>query len=271
MIPKTIHYCWFGRNPKPKSVEKCIKSWKKYCPDYQIIEWNESNYDISKNKYMEQAYQAGKWGFVPDYARLDIILNHGGIYLDTDVQVIRSLDELLAYDAYFGMEQAGAGVNINLGHGFGAIPGHPIVRTLCESYRDWSFLKEDGSFDLTPSPRLNTPVIQHFGFLPVNKTQKKGRCVVFSSEAFAPKNFRTGLTNITPQTYSVHHYDASWYDDSQQANKQLRWKKYRRLRARSRREHLKEIIFHLPHMAAKKVLGEKKYRKLKGRVKHSSE
>ena len=92
MIPKKIHYCWVGGAPKPESVLVCINSWKKYCPDYEIIEWNETNYDFTKNKYMQQAYENKKWGFVPDYARLDIIYEHGGIYLDTDVEIIKSFD-----------------------------------------------------------------------------------------------------------------------------------------------------------------------------------
>ena len=96
MIPKKIHYCWFGGAPKSKLAKKCIKSWKRKCPDYEIIEWNESNYDVTKIPFMKEAYDAKKWGFVPDYARLDIIYNNGGIYLDTDVEIVKSLDDLLS-------------------------------------------------------------------------------------------------------------------------------------------------------------------------------
>ena len=102
MIPKIIHYCWFGGAELPEKDRKCIESWKKFCPDYQIIEWNENNYDVTKNTYMYQAYQAKKWGFVPDYARLDIIYQHGGIYLDTDVELVKNLDSLLENDAFMG-------------------------------------------------------------------------------------------------------------------------------------------------------------------------
>ena len=94
MIPKKIHYCWFGGNPMPEKDKKCIESWKRYCPDYEIIRWDESNYDVSKNRYMKEAYEEKKWGFVPDYARLDIIYNEGGIYLDTDVELVKNLDDL---------------------------------------------------------------------------------------------------------------------------------------------------------------------------------
>ena len=105
MIPKIIHYCWFGRNPKPKLAEKCIKSWKKYCPEYEIIEWNEDNYDLSSAPlYVRQAYEAKRWAFVTDYIRLQVIYENGGIYLDTDVELRKSLDPLLVHQAYFGFE-----------------------------------------------------------------------------------------------------------------------------------------------------------------------
>lgn len=106
-IPKIIHYCWIGKSEKPESVEYCIESWKKYCPDYKIIEWNENNYDFIKNEYMKEAYDSKKWGFVPDYARLDIIYNYGGIYLDTDVEIIKSFDALLNQEAFIGFECTG--------------------------------------------------------------------------------------------------------------------------------------------------------------------
>ena len=119
MIPKKIHYCWIGGNPLPELAIKCIESWKKYCPDYEIIEWNEKNYDFRKNQFMREAYDEKKWGFVPDYARLDIIYEHGGIYLDTDVEIIKPLDSLLKEQGFAGMEQPGI---VALGLGFGAEP-----------------------------------------------------------------------------------------------------------------------------------------------------
>ena len=109
MIPKIIHYCWFGGNPLPESAKKCIDSWKKYCPNYEIREWNETNYDLSSNHYMEEAYSRKIWGFVPDYARLDIVYQHGGIYMDVDVEVVRSMDELLNNAFYMGIEKSASG------------------------------------------------------------------------------------------------------------------------------------------------------------------
>ena len=104
-IPKKIHYCWFGRNPLPESAKKCIESWKKYCPEYEIIEWNEDNFDLTENRYAREAYEQKKWAFVSDYARLKIVYEQGGIYMDVDVELIKPLDELTELDGYMGFEK----------------------------------------------------------------------------------------------------------------------------------------------------------------------
>ena len=148
MIPKKIHYCWFGGNPLPELAQKCIASWKKYCPDYEIIEWNETNYDITKNNYMNQAYENKRWGFVPDYARLDIIYTHGGIYLDTDVELIKPIDELLTLKAFAGVEQNSE--YVALGLGFGAEKEHPTIKALRDYYDTLSFV-ENGELGLDES------------------------------------------------------------------------------------------------------------------------
>ena len=161
MIPKIIHYCWVGNAPKPKSVLYCIESWKKFCPDYEIREWNESNYDFTKNKYMKQAYEAKKWGFVPDYARLDIIYEYGGIYLDTDVEIIRSFDELLDQEAFMGFEETGEKTYyVNCGQGFGAVPHHEIIKKARDLYEHISFYKEDGTLNMLASPHYTTKILE---------------------------------------------------------------------------------------------------------------
>ena len=138
MIPKTIHYCWFGRNPKPALAQKCIQSWKKHCPDYTIMEWNEDNYDISSAPlYVRQAYEARKWAFVTDYVRLHVVHDHGGIYMDTDVELKKNPDALLEYSAYFGFED---GQYVNTGLGFGAIPGHPFLKEIMADYEGIPFI-----------------------------------------------------------------------------------------------------------------------------------
>ncbi|TNU75055.1 glycosyltransferase family 32 protein, partial [Lactococcus cremoris] len=140
MIPKVIHYCWFGGQPLPESALKCIESWRRFCPDYEIKQWSEKNYDVNKIQYIKEAYQEKKFAFVTDVARLDIIWNEGGIYLDTDVELIKSLDELLYNSLYLGMERAG---RVNTGLGFGAEVNHPIVRANLELYTNIPFSGND--------------------------------------------------------------------------------------------------------------------------------
>lgn len=213
-IPKIIHYCWVGGAPKPKSVITCIESWKKYCPDYEIIEWNEDNYDFHKNKYMNQAYENKKWGFVPDYARLDIIYEHGGIYLDTDVELIKNLDDLLQYDAFMGFEETGNGEYfVNCGHGFGAAPHHEIIKEARDLYDSLSFIKEDGSLNMLASPYYTTLSLKKFGLVQQNRQQELDHMIVFASDVLCPKNFMTGKIHLTKNTVSIHHFTASWLDD----------------------------------------------------------
>ncbi len=211
MIPKKIHYCWFGGNPLPELAVKCIESWKKYCPDYEIIEWNESNYDISSAPlYVRQAYEAKKWGFVPDYIRLDLIYKYGGIYLDTDVEIIKPFDSLLELKGFAGFENK---KNIALGLGFAAEKSNEIIRVLRDSYTEKQFLKEDGSLDLTPSPVLNTATLLELGLIQNGATQSIDDFSFFGQDYFCPKDYITGKINITANTFSIHHYDGSWLDE----------------------------------------------------------
>ena len=214
-IPKIIHYCWFGGNAIPVHLQKCIDSWKKFCPDYEIIRWDESNYDVSKNRYMLQAYENKKWGFVPDYARLDIINQHGGIYLDTDVELIRSLDELLSYEFYCGFEDKHY---IALGLGFGAVKGHPLIRKMIATYQNLDFLQE-GVPNLTASPVYQTKVMQDQGFTLNGEYQEKSGIGVLPSDAFAPGGSLLLPDEITDHTFSIHHYDASWMDNNNKIRK----------------------------------------------------
>ena len=214
MIPKIIHYCWVGNAPKPKSVLYCIESWKKFCPDYEIKEWNESNYDFSKNHYMKQAYDAKKWGFVPDYARLDIIYQYGGIYLDTDVELVKSFDELLDQDAFMGFENTGDGEYfVNCGQGFGAVPKHEIIKAARDLYDNLEFINFDGTLNMLASPHYTTQTLCQFGLEQKDKEQKLPNMMIYRSDVLCPKNFRTGKLNVTGKTVSIHHFTASWLDD----------------------------------------------------------
>lgn len=213
-IPKIIHYCWVGGKPKPQSVQYCIESWKRCCPDYEIKEWNESNYDFTKNEYMRQAYEAKKWGFVPDYARLDIVYKYGGIYLDTDVEMLRSFDELLEQDGFMGFENTGDGEYfVNCGQGFGATPHHEVIRKARDLYDTISFFNNDGTPNLLASPYFTTQSLREFGLIQENRDQQLSGITIYASDVLCPKNFRTGKIKKTPRTVSIHHFTASWVDE----------------------------------------------------------
>ena len=205
MIPKVIHYCWFGGQPLPESALKCIVSWRRFCPDYEIKQWSEENYDVNKIQYIKEAYQEKKFAFVTDVARLDIIYSEGGIYLDTDVELIKSLDELLYNSLYLGMERAG---RVNTGLGFGAEVNHPIVRDNLELYTDISFLDNSNVTCVTHTTNL----LKKYGLKNNNKIQHLDNAVILPTEYLCPLSFETNRLKITENTYSIHHYDMSWKD-----------------------------------------------------------
>lgn len=213
MIPKKIHYCWFGGNPIPEKDQKCIESWKKFCPDYEIIQWNESNYDVRKNKFISQAYDLKKWAFVSDYARLDIIYNNGGIYLDTDVEIIKSFDELLENEAFMGFEK---GRVIATGLGFGAVPQQKGIKLLRDSYDNLEFVNEKGNqkkADETNCPIINSKVLAENGAVMNDQMQNVLGITLYPTEYFCPLNSSTGILNCTDKTFSIHRYNMSWVSD----------------------------------------------------------
>lgn len=226
LIPKKIHYCWFGKNPLPELAIKCIESWKKYLPDYQIIEWNESNYDVHKNPYISQAYDAKKYAFVSDYARFDILYEHGGLYFDTDVEVIKSFDDIVQKGPFVGIETPG---KINAGLCLGTIPKTSIYKEILDSYNNSTFVKEDGSLNLYTVVERVSEIFSKYGFTNENKFQFVRDTNVYPIEYFCPKDVRTGALNITDNSYSIHHFDASWVEPWQkkvQEKKFLIYKKY---------------------------------------------
>ena len=206
-IPKVIHYCWFGKGKMPPLAEKCIKSWKKYCPDYEIICWSEENFDITQNKYMREAYEAKKWAFVSDFARLKVIYDMGGVYLDTDVELLKPIDPLLENNGFMGFDEKGI---IATGLGFGAEAGNEIVGEFLKDYDDISFVLDDGSYDLTPCPDRNTVALKRLG-MDTEITDQVFMGVKFlPREYLCPMDYYTGKKTITKKTYSIHHYSASW-------------------------------------------------------------
>lgn len=210
LIPKVIHYCWFGRNPLPERYKKWMESWHKFCPDYEIIEWNEDNYDISKNKYMRQAYEQKKWGFVPDVARLDIIYQYGGIYLDTDVELVQNLDDLLwqkGFAAFEGNEY------VALGLGFGAVKGLSIIKELMDYYDNINFINEDGSLNLTASPVWQTEFLRQKGLVPNGSYQIIEDMAIYPGKVLNGKDIKSRQIKLMPYTKAIHHYDGSWLSE----------------------------------------------------------
>lgn len=219
VIPKKIHYCWFGKNPLPERYKNWMESWKKYCPDYEIIEWNESNYDITKNKYMFEAYQNKKWGFVPDYARLDIIYNHGGIYLDTDVELIKSLDDLLYQKAFMGFE---SNENVALGLGFGAVKKLPLLKILMKDYENREFINKDGTLNMVASPVIQTQSLMNEGLKLNGEYQILDGVTIYPSKVLSGKNNYSRRICCDAFTKAIHHYEASWVQqDIREFNEQF--------------------------------------------------
>lgn len=194
MIPKIIHYCWFGRNPKPEIIEKCIASWKKYCPDWEIREWNEDNFDVASVTYMKEAYEAKKWAFVSDVARLLIIYQSGGVYLDTDVELLKPIDELIYNEAFFSFETSR---NINSGLGFGAIKGHKLIAAMVDYYKNKKFLVNEVP-RLDPCPAGNTETLKNCypQFIRNGQSQYLDGIRILSGKEYGK--------------YAIHHGTCTW-------------------------------------------------------------
>lgn len=205
MIPKKIHYCWFGRREKPKLAQKCIASWEKFCPDYEIIEWNEDNFDVNLNAYTKMCYEQKKYAFLTDYLRLLIINEQGGIYFDTDVEVIRSFDNLLNCSAFFGFE---TNQYVNTGEGFGAERGNGIVQQMINEYEPLL----DGQHGVVGCPHLNTAALLKYGLLQNGKQQELSGGTIYPADYFNPYDDPTGILTKTENTYSIHWYGKSWMD-----------------------------------------------------------
>ncbi len=217
MIPKIIHYCWFGGKDLPEEVQKCIESWRKFAPDYEIKRWDESNFDVNANTYTKEAYEQKKYAFVSDVARLSVVAKYGGFYLDTDVELIKPLDELRKYDAFMGMESGKT--NVNTGLGFGAIPNHPVIIENMNMYKNRSFIDhKSGKIDLTTCVTITKQALAQMlpsfevTSEPVTLSMPKTslKFTILPIEYLCPYNMATGKTHITDKTISIHHYDATW-------------------------------------------------------------
>lgn len=213
---KKLHYCWFGGNKKTKIIKKCIESWKKYCPDYEIIEWNENNFDVHCCQYVEEAYKAKKWAFVSDYCRFFVLYNYGGIYLDTDVEMIKSLYGLP--NSFVGFEKIDM---CNSGLIRGALKNDNICRLMLESYRQDKFMLEDGSFNLKTVCERETELLECFGLKRNGELQEVAGTTVFPKEYFCGKDVETMKLFITKNTYTIHHYAGSWLSSKRKIVKKM--------------------------------------------------
>ena len=215
MIPKFIHYCWFGKNPLPASAQKCIASWRKYLPDYEIKEWNEDNFDVNIIPYTRQAYEAKKYAFVSDYARFWTLYHEGGLYFDTDVEVIRSLDEIIYRGPFMGIEQSAfldGKPMVAPGLGLGAEAGHPFYKRMMMVYANLDYKKTDGSFNDTTIVAYTTRELYGQGLKVSDNIQEINGIWIYPADFFCPMDSTTGITTITERTVSIHHYDCSWMD-----------------------------------------------------------
>ncbi|WP_307761069.1 glycosyltransferase [Phascolarctobacterium sp.] len=208
MIPKIIHYCWFGGKPLPKEVKCYISTWKKYCPDYEIKEWNESNFDINQNQYCREAYEAKKWAFVSDYARLKILYDYGGIYMDTDVEVCKPLDCLLSYGFWSGFESYGQIPT-------GTMASHrdnEILKYLLSYYDVKRFKNKDGSYDSTTNVITITKMVKDKYDIKLNNTFQifGDNNAIFPFDYFCAKSTEDGKIKKTENTYTIHHFAGSW-------------------------------------------------------------
>ena len=253
MIPKTIHYCWFGRNPKPKLAEKCIKSWQKYCPDYEIIEWNEDNFDIGRAPlYVKQAYDAKKWAFVTDYVRLWAMITFGGVYMDTDVEVVKPLDIFLTHQAFSGFENEN-----RIPTGIMACEkGFPLFHEFLQHYETAKFIDEYGNTSTVTNVKIMTDICLKKGLQLNNTLQTVEGLTLYPKDVFCPYDWDYGRVKKTKRTATIHWFAGSWLSDEQKD----RNKKAVKAKRRGRRILLRRNII-------KRLLGVEGYERLKKIVK----
>lgn len=208
---KIIHTFWFSGDDIPDSYVKCIESWKKYCPDYEIKIWNSKNYDVNKNKYMSEAFEAKKWAFVSDYARLDVVYQYGGIYLDMDVEILRNIDDLLKLECFFGVDEWDF---IDLGTGFGALPGNSLIKDLLEVYKDRYFYLPDGTIDQEAQPQLLLDTFIKHGYKRIPASQKeKGACFLSVNYLNVFEGTELNRYHSSGYEYLVHRHHAGWWTE----------------------------------------------------------
>ena len=244
MIPRVIHYCWFGKNPKSELINKCIESWKRFCSDFEIKEWNEDNFDLLNScAYVKEAYEARKWAFVSDYVRHHVLNEFGGVYLDTDVELIKPIDGFLTNN-FLALEAVGS---INTGLIMGCEKNMPYCRWMLDSYQKDKFLLPNGEYNTITVCERTTKYFMERGFEKKNIIQNIDGFHIYSTEYFCPKDPITFETNFTENTVSIHHYGASWCSSEQ--------KEYFEKRAR----YVKKVSYNLASVIAYYQVKKKRY------------
>ena len=233
MIPKIIHYCWFGGNPLPPLAKKCLRSWKKYCPEYQIKKWSEENFNIeSAPTYVRQAYEAKKWAFVTDYVRLYALVKYGGIYMDTDVEVLKKLDKFLCHKAFSGFED---GIHIPTGI-MACEKGFPLFNEFLSFYDTANFYNQEGKPAYVTNVTIITDICLSKGFQGNNKYQEIEGFALYPRDVFCPVSYHTGLLEKTKNTVTIHWFAGSWHNQEQRKQRVERMKK-------ARTEHIRRAPF----------------------------
>lgn len=215
MIPKKIHYCWFGRGEKSDKIKACLSSWEKYLPDYEIMEWNEDTFDLDSNIYVKQAYEARKWAFVSDYVRLYALYHCGGIYMDTDVEVLKPFDAFLESPAFTGFETKDSPITAV----FGSEKGNSVIWELLKEYEGRQFVLPDGSFDLTTNTTAITESFLSMGVVPNGKFQKLDNVYIYPQIYFCPNNFTRIWDKPSKKSYAIHHFEGSWKDSKTRSSR----------------------------------------------------
>lgn len=215
MIPKIIHYCWFGRSPLPNLANKCIASWQKYLPDYEIKEWNEDNFDVNIIPYTAEAYKMRKYAFVSDYARFWILYNFGGLYFDTDVEIIRPMYDIIARGPFAGCEkEAGNGpgmLGVAPGLGLGAYANMPLYKEILDIYETQNFYIPANLKDMVTIVHITTNLLCKKGLIDTNSIQQVAGVNIYPKEYMCPMDYDTGIIKLTSHTCCIHHYSSSWF------------------------------------------------------------
>lgn len=227
MIPKVIHYCWFGKNPLPILAQKCIESWKKYLPEYEIKEWNESNFDVNCIPYVKEAYEAKKYAFVSDYARFWILYHYGGIYFDTDVEIIKSMDDILSKGSFMACEEPNPNnpplyPPVNAGLGLAVNAHHEVCKKILMHYEHTHFKLIDGTYNQTTVVKVVTDILIELGLKNTSQIQKCHEIYIYPKDYFCPKSYYDKKIRITSNTVAIHHFDGSWLSKKQKIKMKIK-------------------------------------------------